>query len=128
MGLVGSLLWREYPSKSGSAACLGKETMEMNQHVMPTYGRLPVSFVKGDGAYLVDAAGNKYLDALTGIAVCGLGHAHPEISQVISDQSQKLLHTSNLYDIPIQSKLAERLCKLSGMDNVFFCNSGAATD
>ena len=99
--------------------------MEMNQHVMPTYGRLPVSFVKGDGAYLVDAAGNKYLDALTGIAVCGLGHAHPEISQVISDQSQKLLHTSNLYDIPIQSKLAERLCKLSGMDNVFFCNSGA---
>ena len=99
--------------------------MEMNQHVMPTYGRLPVSFVKGDGAYLVDAAGNKYLDALTGIAVCGLGHAHPEISQVISDQSQKLLHTSNLYDIPIQSRLAERLCKLSGMDNVFFCNSGA---
>ena len=99
--------------------------MEMNQHVMPTYGRLPVSFVKGDGAYLEDTAGNKYLDALTGIAVCGLGHAHPEISQVISDQSQKLLHTSNLYDIPIQAKLAERLCKLSGMDNVFFCNSGA---
>ena len=97
----------------------------MNQHVMPTYGRLPVSFVKGDGAYLEDTAGNKYLDALTGIAVCGLGHAHPEISQVISDQSQKLLHTSNLYDIPIQAKLAERLCKLSGMDNVFFCNSGA---
>ena len=97
----------------------------MNQHVMPTYGRLPVSFVKGDGAYLEDTAGNKYLDALTGIAVCGLGHAHPKISQVISDQSQKLLHTSNLYDIPIQAKLAERLCKLSGMDNVFFCNSGA---
>ena len=125
MGLVASWLWRENPSKLSSAVCLGKETMEMNQHVMPTYGRLPVSFVKGDGAYLEDTAGNKYLDALTGIAVCGLGHAHPEISQVISDQSQKLLHTSNLYDIPIQAKLAERLCKLSGMDNVFFCNSGA---
>lgn len=92
---------------------------------MNTYGRLPVSFVKGSGAYLEDDNGIQYLDALTGIAVCGLGHAHPKIASALSDQGQTLLHTSNLYDIPHQTRLAERLCKLSGMDNVFFCNSGA---
>ena len=92
---------------------------------MNTYGRLPVSFVKGSGAYLHDDKGNEYLDALTGIAVCGLGHAHPRVAGALSDQGQTLLHTSNLYDIPHQTRLAERLCALSGMDNVFFCNSGA---
>lgn len=92
---------------------------------MNTYGRLPVSFVKGNGAYLQDDNGNEYLDALTGIAVCGLGHAHPKIARALSDQGQTLLHTSNLYNIPNQTRLAERLCQLSGMDNVFFCNSGA---
>ena len=92
---------------------------------MNTYGRLPVSFVKGSGAYLHDDKGNEYLDALTGIAVCGLGHAHPRGASALSDQGQTLLHTSNLYDIPHQTRLAERLCALSGMDNVFFCNSGA---
>ena len=92
---------------------------------MNTYGRLPVSFVKGSGAYLHDDKGNEYLDALTGIAVCGLGHAHPRVASALSDQGQTLLHTSNLYDIPHQTRLAERLCALSGMDNVFFCNSGA---
>ena len=92
---------------------------------MNTYGRLPVSFVKGSGAYLHDDKGNEYLDALTGIAVCGLGHAHPRVAIALSDQGQTLLHTSNLYDIPHQTRLAERLCALSGMDNVFFCNSGA---
>ena len=92
---------------------------------MNTYGRLPVSFVKGSGAYLHDDKGNEYLDALTGIAVCGLGHAHPRVASTLSDQGQTLLHTSNLYDIPHQTRLAERLCALSGMDNVFFCNSGA---
>ncbi|MEE2823509.1 MAG: aspartate aminotransferase family protein [Pseudomonadota bacterium] len=94
-------------------------------NVMNTYGRLPVSFVKGSGAYLHDDKGNEYLDALTGIAVCGLGHAHPRVAGALSDQGQTLLHTSNLYDIPHQTRLAERLCALSGMDNVFFCNSGA---
>ncbi len=92
---------------------------------MNTYGRLPVSFVKGNGAYLQDDKGNQYLDALTGIAVCGLGHAHPKVAQALSEQGQALLHTSNLYDIPHQTRLAQRLCALSGMDNAFFCNSGA---
>ena len=92
---------------------------------MNTYGRLPVSFVKGNGAYLQDDKGNQYLDALTGIAVCGLGHAHPKVAQALSEQGQTLLHTSNLYDIPHQTRLAQRLCALSGMDNAFFCNSGA---
>ena len=92
---------------------------------MNTYGRLPVSFVKGNGAYLQDDQGKQYLDALSGIAVCGLGHAHPKIAKALSEQGQTLLHTSNLYDIPHQTRLAERLCTLSGMDNAFFCNSGA---
>ena len=92
---------------------------------MNTYGRLPVSFVKGTGAYLQDDKGNQYLDALTGIAVCGLGHAHPKVAEALSEQGQTLVHTSNLYDIPHQTRLAERLCALSGMDNAFFCNSGA---
>lgn len=92
---------------------------------MNTYGRLPVSFVKGNGAYLHDDKGNQYLDALTGIAVCGLGHAHPRVAQALSEQGQTLVHTSNLYDIPHQTRLAQRLCALSGMDNAFFCNSGA---
>ena len=92
---------------------------------MNTYGRLPVSFVKGNGAYLHDDKGNQYLDALTGIAVCGLGHAHPRVAKALSEQGQTLVHTSNLYDIPHQTRLAQRLCALSGMDNAFFCNSGA---
>ena len=92
---------------------------------MNTYGRLPVSFVKGNGAYLQDDKSNQYLDALTGIAVCGLGHAHPKVAEALSEQGQTLVHTSNLYDIPHQTRLAERLCALSGMDNAFFCNSGA---
>ena len=92
---------------------------------MNTYGRLPVSFVKGNGAYLQDDKGNQYLDALTGIAVCGLGHAHPKVAEALSEQGRTLVHTSNLYDIPHQTRLAERLCALSGMDNAFFCNSGA---
>ena len=89
---------------------------------MNTYGRLPVSFVKGNGAYLQDDQGKQYLDALSGIAVCGLGHAHPKIAKALSEQGQTLLHTSNLYDIPHQTLLAKRLCTLSGMDNAFFCN------
>ena len=74
---------------------------------------------------LHDDKGNQYLDALTGIAVCGLGHAHPRVAQALSEQGQTLVHTSNLYDIPHQTRLAQRLCALSGMDNAFFCNSGA---
>ena len=93
--------------------------------LMNTYPRLPVAFVKGSGAYVEDSDGNRYLDALTGLAVCGLGHAHPAVARALSSQAQTLLHTSNLYEIPSQAELAERLCALSGMDKVFFANSGA---
>ena len=92
---------------------------------MPTYARMPVAFVRGEGSYLYDDAGNAYLDALTGIAVCGLGHAHPKVAKAIAEQAATLLHTSNLYRIPSQERLAMRLCAIAGMDNVFFCNSGA---
>ena len=93
--------------------------------VMPTYSRLPIAFVRGEGAWLWDQAGRRYLDALSGIAVCNLGHAHPELSKVLCDQATQLWHTSNLYQIPPQEQLAKELCRLSGMENVFFCNSGA---
>ncbi len=93
--------------------------------IMPTYGRLPVSFVRGEGSHVYDEAGKAYLDGLTGIAVCGLGHAHPAVAEALRNQAGTLLHTSNLYRIGPQERLAERLCELSGMDNVFFCNSGA---
>ncbi len=93
--------------------------------IMETYKRLPVAFVRGKGANLFDEDGNEYLDGLSGIAVAGLGHAHPGVSQAIKDQAGQLLHTSNLYKIPQQERLASRLVELSGMDSVFFGNSGA---
>jgi len=94
-------------------------------NLMETYKRLPVAFVRGEGAYLEDTEGKRYLDALTGLAVCGLGHAHPAVARAIADQAATLSHTSNLYQIPLQERLAERLCELSGMEKVFFGNSGA---
>jgi acetylornithine aminotransferase len=97
----------------------------MISHIMPTYGRLPVTFERGEGAWLFDANNNRYLDALSGIAVCSLGHAHPAVHKAICEQSKKLIHTSNLYKITAQEQLADSLVKKSGMDNVFFCNSGA---
>ena len=93
--------------------------------IMPTYGRQDVSFVKGNGAWLTDTNGNRYLDALAGIAVVGIGHANPEVAKTISEQSSTLLHTSNLYRIPKQEELAKKLQRVSGMDNMFFGNSGA---
>lgn len=96
-----------------------------NSHIMPTYNRLPVTFERGEGAWLWDKNNQRYLDALSGISVCNLGHAHPAIHQAICDQSQKLLHTSNLYGVASQEKLAHLLTQKSGMDNVFFSNSGA---
>lgn len=92
---------------------------------MNTYQRLPVTFVKGSGVWLWDNDGNRYLDALSGIAVCGLGHCHPALAKALSHQAETLIHTSNLYHIENQELLAERLALLSGMDKVFFCNSGA---
>ena len=95
---------------------------------MQTYNRYPVSFVRGSGSYLEDENGKKYLDALAGIAVCGLGHANPAVAKAIEAQASTLLHTSNLYGIPLQEALAKRLCEISGMDSVFFCNSGAESN
>ena len=92
---------------------------------MTSYSPLPISFVRGDGVWLEDNQGERYLDALGGIAVCGLGHADPEIARVISDQANTLIHTSNIYRIDLQEKLADRLCDLSSMQSVFFGNSGA---
>ncbi len=92
---------------------------------MPTYGRLPITFERGEGAWLFDQNNNRYLDAVSGIAVCSLGHAHPAVHQAICKQSEKLVHTSNLYGIAVQEQLADKLTEKSGMDNVFFCNSGA---
>ncbi|HET6473880.1 MAG TPA: aspartate aminotransferase family protein [Pseudomonadales bacterium] len=93
--------------------------------LMDTYARLPVAFERGEGAYLYDEQGNKYLDALGGLAVTGLGHAHPRVTAAIASQAAKLMHTSNLYRVSLQETLAKRLCELAGMDRVFFGNSGA---
>jgi len=97
----------------------------MSDSLMSTYARLPVSFVRGEGAYLFDSKGDKYLDALAGIAVCSVGHANPQIADAIAEQARTLVHTSNVYGIPNQAELGEKLCELSGMDKVFFGNSGA---
>ena len=97
----------------------------MHNHIMPTYASYPVRFIKGEGAWLWDENGKKYLDALSGIAVCGLGHAHPEVAAAICEQAHTLLHTSNLYYIEKQEMLADKLCELTGMNDVFFANSGA---
>ena len=99
--------------------------MTTSEHLMKTYAPLDVTFEHGDGAYLWDSNKQKYLDALCGIAVCGLGHAHPAITKTITEQASKLLHTSNLYHIEKQQHLADQLAEISGMSRVFFSNSGA---
>ncbi|GIX30125.1 MAG: acetylornithine aminotransferase [Porticoccaceae bacterium] len=99
--------------------------MTMGAFLMDTYGERPLTLVRGQGARLYDEAGREYLDALSGIAVCGLGHAHPEIAQAICEQASQLLHCSNLYRNPLQEELAARLCALTGLERAFFANSGA---
>ena len=99
--------------------------MNSQDHLMNTYARLPVTFESGQGALLYDTDGQGYLDAISGIAVCSLGHAHPEISRTICEQSQQLIHTSNLYGIEKQTQLADELIDISHLEKVFFCNSGA---
>ncbi len=94
-------------------------------HLMRTYSPQPVAFVRGEGAWLWDEQGKRYLDALAGIAVSGLGHGHPALVKAIAEQAAKLIHTSNLFEVREQERLAEKLCGLAGMDNAFFCNSGA---
>ncbi len=94
-------------------------------HLMNTYARLPVAFTHGKGAWLVDEQGQEYLDALAGIAVNGLGHAHPRLVAALAEQAGRLIHTSNIYQVREQEALADRLCELSGMEEVFFGNSGS---
>ena len=96
-----------------------------DKSLMNTYGERAATLVGGQGASLYDEKGKKYIDALSGIAVCGLGHSHPQLSLVISEQASKLMHCSNFFSIPSQQQLAKKLCQISGMTNVFFSNSGA---
>lgn len=97
----------------------------MQERLMNTYARLPVSFERGEGAWLIDADDRRYLDTVTGIGVCSLGHAHPELTEAICDQARTLVHMGNVTRVPLQERLAERLCDLTGQDRAFFCNSGA---
>jgi acetylornithine/N-succinyldiaminopimelate aminotransferase len=97
----------------------------MSDHLMSTYARQPVAFRRGEGALLWDAADKQYLDAVSGIAVTNLGHAHPAVSAALCDQAASLIHTSNLYQIEQQIALGDRLCAASGLERSFFCNSGA---
>lgn len=96
-----------------------------DKFLMPTYSRQPVTFERGEGCWLYDDQGNAYLDGIAGIAVCNLGHCHPAITRAITEQAGKLIHTSNLYRISAQEKLAAALCSAAKMENVFFSNSGA---
>ncbi len=97
----------------------------MTDALMSTYKRLPVTFARGEGVWLWDTEGKRYLDALSGIAVCSLGHANAKVADAICAQARTLVHTSNVYGISNQAKLADALTRISGMDNVFFGNSGA---
>lgn len=95
------------------------------QYIMHTYNRQPIVFVRGEGARLWDSNGKEYLDFLAGIAVVGVGHCHPKLARAIAEQSATLMHVSNLFHNPLQARLAERLCRVTDMEKVFFCNSGA---
>lgn len=97
-------------------------------HLMPVFSRQPISFVRGSGSYLYTEDGTEYLDALTGIAVCGLGHAHPVLANAIAEQAATLIHTSNIYEVPWQTAAAQKLAEVSGMEEVFFSNSGAESN
>ena len=98
--------------------------MESNYSILKTYGRLPISFEKGEGVWLFDKEGNKYLDALAGVAVNTLGHAHAHFTSGLKDQLDQFIHLSNYFNIGEQEKLAERLTSMTGMSAVFFSNSG----
>jgi len=110
------------PERMSAASTTGAAGAE--PHVMPTYARLPIALSHGRGCWVWDTAGKRYLDALAGIAVNTLGHAHPKLVPALQDQVAKLIHSSNYYLVPLQEQLAARLCELSGLSNAFFCNSG----
>ena len=95
------------------------------EHLMQTYAPQPVAFARGEGAWLWDTEGRRYLDGLAGIAVNGLGHAHPVLTRALSEQAARLIHTSNLFRVPEQERAAAKVCQLAGMENAFFANSGA---
>src|SRR5947207_6079159 len=97
---------------------MGRET----RHVLQTYRRNPVTFVRGQGVRLYDANGREYLDLLSGIGVAALGHAHPGLARSLAEQAQTLVHTSNLFYHPLQGEVAERLASISGLPRTFFCN------
>ena len=97
-------------------------------HLMPVFGRQPISFVRGRGSYLYTEDGTEYLDALTGIAVCGLGHSHPVVTEAIAEQAATLIHTSNIFEVPWQTAAAQKLAEVSGMEEIFFSNSGAESN
>src|SRR6266849_1988944 len=94
-------------------------------HLMQTYSPQPVAFARGEGAWLWDTEGRRYLDGLAGIAVNGLGHNHPVLTRALSEQVAKIIHSSNLFTVPEQERAAEKVCAIANMDNAFFCNSGA---
>lgn len=100
-------------------------TAEQPDVLMTTYKRIAVDMVRGDGNWLIDSEGRRYLDAISGIGVCALGHSHPGFTQAIAEQAATLVHTSNLYGLPLQRELGRKLAEASGMETVFFCNSGA---
>jgi len=99
-------------------------TTPPESHVMSTYGRLDLAISHGQGCWVWDVKGRRYLDGLAGIAVNTLGHGHPRLVPALQDQVAKLIHTSNYYHVPLQEQLADKLCALSGLSKVFFCNSG----
>jgi acetylornithine aminotransferase len=107
---------------SGRRVLFGESKMS---HLMNTYARLPVAFERGEGVWLWDTNGKRYLDAVAGVAVNTLGHAHPKLAKTVCEQAQKLIHSSNLYEVALQEQLGSKLCELAGMDRAFFCNSGA---
>jgi acetylornithine aminotransferase len=110
------------PSKYIKYTLLNTSTQN---HLIPTYNRLPITFSYGKGSWLYDKQKTPYLDVLSGISVTNLGHSHPKLINCLQEQSQKIWHTSNIYHIETQQKLADKLCKISGMKQAFFCNSGA---
>src|SRR5213593_3588428 len=110
---------------SGAAVAAADVQAREARHVLQTYRRNPVTFVRGEGVRLYDVEGREYLDLLSGIGVAALGHAHPGLARAIAEQAQTLIHTSNLFFHPLQGQVAERLANLSGLPRTFFCNSGA---
>src|SRR5712692_3237900 len=104
---------------------VGQNVMDLErQYVLQNYSRYPLALHRGKGCYVYDTAGKRYLDLIAGIGVNALGHGHPRLMKVIRDQASKIIHTSNLYYNAYQGPLAERIAKISGLDRVFFCNSG----